>query len=66
MSKKHREVYEEEKNRMHSEGAVEHPEEVSKEESEADAAGETQETIDSEASSMRLRKTMERVRNSPL
>lgn len=51
MSKKHREAYEEEKNRMHSEGAVEHPEEVSKEESEADAAGETQETIDSEASS---------------
>ena len=36
---------------MQSEGAVEHPEEVSKEESEADAAGETQETIDSEASS---------------
>ena len=36
---------------MHSEDAVEHPEEVSKEESEADAAGETQETIDSEASS---------------
>ena len=51
MSKKHREAYEEEKNRMHSEDAVEHPEEVSKEESEADAAGETQETIDSEASS---------------
>ena len=51
MSKKHREAYEEEKNRMQSEGAVEHPEEVLKEESEADAAGETQETIDSEASS---------------
>ena len=51
MSKKHREAYEEEKDRMQSEGAVEHPEEVSKEESEADAAGETQETIDSEASS---------------
>lgn len=48
---KHREAYEEEKNRMQSEGAVEHPEEVSKEESEADATGETQETIDSEASS---------------
>ena len=51
MSKKHREAYEEEKDRMQSEDAVEHPEEVSKEESEADAAGETQETIDSEASS---------------
>lgn len=51
MSKKHREAYEEEKDRMQSEGAVEHPEEVSREESEADAAGETQETIDSEASS---------------
>ena len=51
MSKKHREAYEEEKDRMQSEGAVEHPEEVSKEESEADAAGETQETIDSDASS---------------
>ena len=51
MSKKHREAYEEEKDRMQSEGAVEHPEEVSKEESEADAVGETQETIDSEASS---------------
>lgn len=52
MSKKHREAYEEERNGVHSEDAVEHPEEIAKEEESGEGSEpEEKNSTDSDAAS---------------